>query len=105
MEAIDNPPYAVYDAFMRLLLSILLLVSLSLFAQEKEGKKKGPDAFATPPKNMKILTQTGDELRTVMQGWNRALGAENCQVCHVQGDFASDEQVQQSLKRWTRRAR
>jgi len=75
---------------MRLLVSLLLLLSLSLFAQE-EKKKKGPDAFATPPKNMKLLTQTGPELRTIMQNFNRALGAENCQVCHVQGDFASDD--------------
>jgi len=99
LEAIDNPSYAVYDAFMRLLLSILLLVSMSLFAQEKEGKKKGPDAFATPPKNMKILTQTGDDLRNIMQGWNRALGAMNCQFCHVQGDFASDDKPQKVMAR------
>ena len=76
---------------MHLLVSLLLLASLSLFAQEKEGKKKGPDAFASPPKNMKVLTQTGEELRTIMQAYNKALGAQNCQFCHVQGDFASDD--------------
>jgi hypothetical protein len=84
---------------MRLPVSLLLLLSLSLFAQEKEGKKKGPDAFATPPKNMKILTQTGDELRTIMQGYNRALGAQNCQICHVQGDFASDDNPKKVIGR------
>jgi photosynthetic reaction center cytochrome c subunit len=84
---------------MRLTLSMLLLVSLSLFAQEKEGKKKGPDAFATSPKNMKVLTQTGDDLRRIMQGFNRALGAENCQFCHVQGDFASDDKPQKVMAR------
>jgi hypothetical protein len=84
---------------MRLILSMLLLLSLSLFAQEKEGKKKGPDAFATPPKNMKILTQTGDELRTVMQAWNKELGAMNCQYCHVQGDFASDDKPEKVTAR------
>ena len=100
LPKIDIPAGGVYDAFMRLLLlPMLLLVSLSLFAQEKEGKKKGPDAFATPPKNMKILTQTGDELRTVMQGWNRALGAQNCQFCHVQGDFASDDNPKKVMGR------
>ena len=82
---------------MRLLLSMLLLVSIALFAQEKEGKKKGPPQ---PPKNLKVLTGIAPaEIRPMMQGFEKALGVTACTYCHVQGDFASDDNPKKETAR------
>src|ERR1051325_9491518 len=66
---------------MRLFASLLLILSVSLCAQEKA--KKGP------PKNLKLLPPDTN-IREVMQGFEKALGVTQCTYCHVQGDFASD---------------
>ncbi|MCC7124016.1 MAG: c-type cytochrome [Acidobacteria bacterium] len=48
-------------------------------------------APARPPENVKVLTDTPpDTLRAEMQRMSNALGVE-CDHCHVQGNFASDE--------------
>ena len=70
---------------MRLLLTSLLLVSVSLVAQPPQGKKGGG-----PPKNLKLLDPNSD-YRATMQTFVKALGASGCTFCHVQGDFASDD--------------
>jgi photosynthetic reaction center cytochrome c subunit len=82
---------------MRLLLAVvLLLVPVCLSAQEKGGK--GPNPFATP-KNLKILTgDTPDQLRTTMRAFTAALGVQ-CAFCHVQGDFASDDNPKKETAR------
>ena len=67
---------------MRLFASLLLILSVSLFAQEKAGKKAAP-------KNLKLLNADAN-IREVMQGFEKALGVTQCTYCHVQGDFASD---------------
>ena len=66
---------------------LLFLVSVSLFAQDppKPEQKKGP---SPAPKNLKILEAS--EVRGTMQAFRVALGSQ-CTMCHVQGDFASDE--------------
>jgi len=69
-----------------LVVSLALVLSLSLFAQDKE-KKKGPSPFANP-KNLKVLPSEG--LQPTMQFYRAALGVM-CTYCHVQGDFASDD--------------
>ena len=82
---------------MRLILAVvLLLVPVCLSAQEKGGK--GPGPFASP-KNLKILTgETPDQLRTTMRAFTAALGVQ-CTFCHVQGDFASDDNPKKETAR------
>ena len=82
---------------MRLILAVaLLLVPVCLSAQEKGGK--GPGPFASP-KNLKILTgETPEQLRTTMRAFTTALGVQ-CAYCHVQGDFASDDNPKKETAR------
>ena len=85
----------MYNCSMRKLVLLLTLVlSFSLFAQEKE-KKKGPSPF-TAPKNLKVLPSEG--LQATMQGYRAALGVM-CTYCHVQGDFANDEHPKKVIAR------
>ena len=71
---------------MRLLVvSLTLAMSLTLSAQEE--KKKGPSPFANP-KNLKVLP--AENLQQTMQAFRAGLGVM-CTYCHVQGDFASDD--------------
>ena len=81
---------------MRLILAVVLLfVPVCLSAQEKAGKA---NPFATP-KNLKILTgDTPDQLRTTMRAFTAALGVQ-CVFCHVQGDFASDDNPKKETAR------
>jgi Photosynthetic reaction centre cytochrome C subunit len=79
---------------MRPLFAVLLLLPLSLFSQEKGGKK-GPSPFEAP-KNLKILPVDG--LRQTMMAFNAGLGVM-CTYCHVQGDFASDEKPEKATAR------
>ncbi len=77
-----------------LLVAVLLLVPVCLSAQEK----KGPNPFASP-KNLKILTgETPEQLRTTMRAFAAALG-QQCNFCHVQGDFASDDNPKKETAR------
>jgi photosynthetic reaction center cytochrome c subunit len=73
---------------MRLILAVvLLLVPVCLSAQEKEGKKGPPPT----PKNLKVLTgESGEQVIMTMRAFRTALGVQ-CTYCHVQGDFASDD--------------
>lgn len=76
-----------------LLVVVMLLVPVCLSAQEKKG-----NPFASP-KNLKILTgETPDQLRTTMRAFTVALGV-NCAFCHVQGDFASDDNPKKETAR------
>jgi hypothetical protein len=86
----------MYHHPMRLLLSSLLLVSLPLFAQD--GKKGGPPA---PPKNLKLLdaNQPRAQLIATMRSFEAALGVSQCTFCHVQGDFASDDNPKKNTAR------
>jgi len=68
-----------------ILVVVLLLVPVCLSAQEKKG-----NPFASP-KNLKILTgESGPQLQMTMRAFAAALG-QRCTFCHVQGDFASDD--------------
>jgi hypothetical protein len=79
---------------MRLLLALALLLPLSAFPQGKKEKGPPPD-----PKNLKVLpAMDGERVRQVMRGWNAALGVE-CVSCHVQGDFASDDNPKKETAR------
>jgi hypothetical protein len=63
---------------MRILICLLILVPLC--AQEKKARPE--------PKNLQILKP--EEIRDAMRSFTVALGGK-CELCHVQGDFASDE--------------
>jgi photosynthetic reaction center cytochrome c subunit len=79
---------------MRLLVvSLALVMSLTLSAQEE--KKKGPSPFANP-KNLKVLPVEG--LQPTMAAFRTALGVM-CSYCHVQGDFASDDNPKKDIAR------
>jgi hypothetical protein len=81
---------------MRLILAVvLLLVPVCLSAQEKEGKKGPPPT----PKNLKILTgESGEQVLMTMRAFRTALGVQ-CTFCHVQGDFASDDNPKKETAR------
>lgn len=81
---------------MRSLLAVvLLLVPICLSAQEKEGKKGPPPT----PKNLKILTgESGEQVIMTMRAFRTALGVQ-CTFCHVQGDFASDDNPKKETAR------
>ena len=77
---------------MRLLVvSLALVMSLTLSAQEE--KKKGPSPFASP-KNLKILPTEG--LQPTMVAFRVGLGVM-CDFCHVMGDFASDDNPKKGI--------
>jgi len=72
---------------MRILL--ILTLALPLAAQEKKGP---PPA----PKNLQVIKP--EEIRPMMRAFTVALGGK-CDLCHVQGDFASDENKHKVIAR------
>jgi hypothetical protein len=86
----------VYHIEMRLFASLAIFTGM-LLAQPpqppQEGKKGPPPA----PKNLQVLTV--DELHSgIMRKFTIALGG-NCQMCHVQGDNASDDNPHKVIAR------
>ncbi len=79
---------------MRLILAVvLLLVPVCLSAQDKP---KGPPP---PLKNLKILTgEPREQVIMTMRAFTVALGVQ-CTFCHVQGDFASDDNPKKETAR------
>ena len=79
---------------------ILILALLPLLAQPPaDGKKKGGPP--RPPQNLKVLkVPAGDAtfIRTTMGEYRTALGVQ-CQHCHVQGNFASDDNPKKEMAR------
>jgi Photosynthetic reaction centre cytochrome C subunit len=78
---------------MQLLIS-LLLVSVSLWAQQAGGRGAAP---LPAPKNLKLLTPNADIL-FIMRSFNEALGVQ-CTYCHVEGDFAADTNPKKEMAR------
>jgi hypothetical protein len=76
---------------MRFAISLLLLM-LPLVAQPPQGEKKGGPAH----KNLKLLKD--DEVRATMGMFTRSLGVR-CDYCHIQGNFASDENPKKETAR------
>lgn len=81
---------------MRLLVTALL-VMLPLAAQDApKGGKKGPPP---PPTNLKVLKTTdGAQVRQIMRAFTAGLGVQ-CNFCHIQGNFASDENPKKEIAR------
>jgi len=80
---------------MRLLATILFLATTFLLAQDAAPKKGGG---GMPHKNLKVLPD-GPTIGRTMQSYVAALGAANCQFCHVQGDFSKDDNPKKEVAR------
>lgn len=74
-----------------------LILLLPVLAQEKqEEQKKRP---APVPTNLKVLKVTsGAEVGQIMRTFTAGLGVQ-CIYCHVQGNFASDENPKKETAR------
>jgi Photosynthetic reaction centre cytochrome C subunit len=83
---------------MRILAMLALLV-LALGAQDapkQEAPKKAPPAN---PTNLKVLkVTTGPEVSQIMRTFTAGLGVQ-CIYCHVQGNFASDDNPKKATAR------
>jgi hypothetical protein len=79
---------------MRFLTSLFLLTTLAVFAQDAPPKKEGMHGA---PKNLKLLKP--EEVRPMMGAFRVALGPPGCALCHVQGDFASDDNPKKTIAR------
>jgi hypothetical protein len=79
---------------MRLVAAWLLLLG-AVCAQEKK-EEKGP---RPAPTNLKVLkVSTDQEVRQIMRTFTAGLGVQ-CIYCHVQGNFASDENPKKEVAR------
>lgn len=76
---------------MRLLFSSVVLATL-FTALAQDAPKAAPPA----PKNLKLIKPS--DIRTMMPAFRTALGVQ-CNFCHVQGDFASDENPHKEIAR------
>lgn len=80
---------------MRFLVASLLVLA-PLCAQEK--KEKGQEEIPNPT-NLKVLkVATGSEVRQIMRTFTAGLGVQ-CNYCHVQGNFASDDNPKKVVAR------
>jgi len=82
-------------ARMRLLIATMLCLFplLAQDAPKQDAPKKGGGG---PPKNLKILQP--DQVRPAMAAFRAALGV-GCDHCHIQGNFASDENPKKDVAR------
>jgi hypothetical protein len=86
----------MYDNRMRFFVASLLLL-LPLCAQDKQDK--GGKRPPPPPSNLKVLkVTTGPEVIQIMRTYTAGLGVK-CDHCHVQGNFASDDNPKKEIAR------
>jgi len=88
---VDSSYAVVYYHPMRLLLPFVVGVSLFCL-QAQDAPKKQPPA----PKNLKLLQPS--DIRPMMGAFRTALGVQ-CNYCHVQGAFDSDENPKKEVAR------
>jgi hypothetical protein len=81
---------------MRLAIAAILVL-MPLAAQDKppeQARRPQPD-----PKNLKVLKVTkGPEVIQIMRTFTAGLGVK-CDFCHVQGNFASDDNPKKEIAR------
>ena len=74
-----------------------ILVLMPLTAQDKPDPARRPPPPA--PKNLKVLkVTTGPEVIQIMRAFTAGLGVK-CEHCHVQGNFASDDNPKKEVAR------
>jgi len=82
---------------MRLLFSVL--IAATLFGQEPPPPQAAKPKRQMPePRNLQVLKVPTSELIGIMRSYNTALGVQ-CTFCHIQGDFASDENRHKPIAR------
>jgi hypothetical protein len=82
----------MYDLAMRLLSGLFLMLPL---AAQETPKRPAPAA----PTNLKILkVSSGAEVGQIMRTFTTGLGVQ-CVYCHIQGNFASDENPKKEIAR------
>lgn len=82
---------------MRFTLGLLIAIPLFLFAQDPPPAGGAPKGGPRPaPKNLKLLKP--DEVRPTMGAFRVALG-QQCTFCHMEGDFASDDNPKKNIAR------
>ncbi|HEY2012700.1 MAG TPA: c-type cytochrome [Bryobacteraceae bacterium] len=82
---------------MRLLGSLLFVMALCAQQPQDAPKKGGGGGRGFTPKNLKVLKPDAN-IRQVMGSFTSGLGVR-CDFCHVQGDFASDENPKKDIAR------
>jgi Photosynthetic reaction centre cytochrome C subunit len=80
---------------MRLFATMLFLIPLCA-QQAPEGGRQGMAPQA--PKNLKVLKIQPSEIRAIMRSYTASLGV-HCEFCHVEGNFASDENSKKETAR------
>lgn len=86
-----------YDTAMRVLLSFL--TAAMLFAQEPPPAPQPAKPKRMPePRNLQVLKVAPGELIGLMRSYNVALGVQ-CTFCHIQGNFASDDNPHKQIAR------
>ena len=80
---------------MRLFVSLLFLVPILAQEPPAEGAHKGPPHT---PKNLQVLKVEPSQIIPIMRSYSVALG-QKCSFCHVQGDFASDQNPHKNIAR------
>ena len=80
------------------IVAYLLVCAIGLFAQRGGRGGGAPVAFpTTPPTNLRVLPADVN-LQQTMNAFRTALGVQ-CNYCHVQGDFASDDNAKKNMAR------
>lgn len=80
-------------------LATSLLTFLPLLAQDKQEKQDKAKRPMPPPTNLKVLkVSTGAEVGQIMRTFTAGIGVQ-CVYCHVQGNFASDENPKKEIAR------
>jgi hypothetical protein len=85
-----------------LLLCSTAMFTLSMFTMSMLGQGRGGGGQAAPippgpPKNLRVLP-ADTNIQQTMGAFRTALGVQ-CTYCHVQGDFASDDNAKKSMAR------
>lgn len=87
----------MYHRKMRIfVLSLIILLPLCAQDKDKQDKGKRPQP---PPTNLKVLkVTTGPEVVQIMRTFTAGLGVQ-CSYCHIQGNFASDDNPKKEVAR------
>jgi hypothetical protein len=84
-----------HDSLRPVLIGLFALALVPVFGQDAPPPPAERHHMPAP-KNLKLLTP--DQLMPAMMAFKSALGVE-CTFCHVQGDFASDDNHHKEIAR------
>jgi hypothetical protein len=77
---------------------LVLGLLIPLYAQQPPAGQAPRRRPMPEPKNLQVLKAPPSELMPIMRAYSAALGVR-CNFCHVQGDFASDENPHKKIAR------